>query len=767
MTGSPTNLSATVTLGNIIANAGGTITLAANLSLGGDLTIQTGTLASGNFTITIAGNWDNATGVITRFDPGTGIVEFTDPIEATVSGPNQWYNIRYNQPAGRIRFLRNNTQRIIAGGTFQAIGTMLDHVTITRDNLGDDGADLNWLTGIPPDPMLMWQLDKTGTGNLDFQHVDVWYSDARSNPVGYNGAFVNLKTVVPDDLPVPGEQGLTCYAWFSGMTVVYSYTEDSTDDGRIDRIRVTAQGALNMDFTDLVIAVTGYDIDTTQGVNGFSGVVGDQEFYIHLIEKPYLDSSMTPSWTITNNTALRSNAAFPNDYTLVLNLADPMIPADTIPPRIAYTLAIPQWTEVFFAFNETVERAGGGVLTAADITGSASLLIPGLIGDGDLYGVLAVYGGDYTLANIVGELARTVDVGITDQAAPLYDWSTDPVASAFIATAPSYPAGNLPNPISLTSTTHRVSDLLISVPPTRVSVDDGSWSFANPDSWFAWPIWAWDRGYFEGDAPDLSGFSATLPGAGETATLTVGLVRTFDGTQWLRDQDLWVQTRTTAAAAVGIPNLYYDSNVAAPFRSVVPGLWLPSYAETDFSGLAGKPNTGVSGPDAPTLLAPNLWNNDLLATDAKIYDRAVFEFWYRLGGAPADLYAGRLEMASTDAAIPSNWYRLVRPFGFSIRDIQAQRSGVSILNNVIDPTRGERTRLNYIISEAGPVTITVFTLDGDVVQTLQRGRQNPGDYTVNWDGRNRAGNSVARGMYFIRIVAPGIDEIRKVMVVKN
>jgi flagellar hook assembly protein FlgD len=92
---------------------------------------------------------------------------------------------------------------------------------------------------------------------------------------------------------------------------------------------------------------------------------------------------------------------------------------------------------------------------------------------------------------------------------------------------------------------------------------------------------------------------------------------------------------------------------------------------------------------------------------------------------------------------------------------------VSILNNVIDPTRGERTRLNYIIDEAGPVTITVFTLDGDVVQTLQRGRQNPGDYTVNWDGRNRAGNSVARGIYFIRIVAPGIDEIRKVMVVKN
>jgi hypothetical protein len=38
---------------------------------------------------------------------------------------------------------------------------------------------------------------------------------------------------------------------------------------------------------------------------------------------------------------------------------------------------------------------------------------------------------------------------------------------------------------------------------------------------------------------------------------------------------------------------------------------------------------------------------------------------------------------------------------------------------------------------------------------------------VNWDGRNLSGDPVARGMYFIRIVAPGIDEIRKVIVVRR
>lgn len=756
MTGSPTNLNAAVLLGNFIANAGGTITLAANLGLANDLTIQTGTLASGNFTITIAGNWTNATGVLTRFTPGLGLVEFTDPVEAVVSGPNQWYNLRYNQPGGRIRFQRNNIQRIVAGGTFQAIGTIANHVTITRDDLGDDGADLNWLTGVPPDPTLMWQLDKTGTGNLDFQHVDVWYSDARSNPIAYNSLYVTLRTVIPDDLPVAGEQGLTCYAWFSGMTVVYSYTEDSDDDGRIDRIRVTAQGALNMDFSDLAVDVAGYDIDTTQGVNGFTGVVGDPEFYIHLVEKPYLDSSRTPSWTFTNNTALKSNAAFPNDYTLVLNLADPMIPADTVPPRIAYTLAVPSAPDVFFAFNETVERAGGGVLTAAEIPGSVSVSLPGLIGDGDVYGVLAAYGGAISVANIVGELARTVDAGITDQAAPLYDWSTDPVASAYITTVPSYPAGSLPNPISLTSNSHRVSDLLVSVPPSDTV---GAWSQVNPNSFFVWPLWAKDEAYVPG-VPDVD--YPTIPEL-DASGQYVGFVRLFDGSRFLRDQDFDMQVED-ALGLGSAPELLYKSDVPDTFLSAVPGIWLPTYAEPDFSGLASYPYGGFS--TNPGAGATPIWDYTFPASDLEIYDRARFEFYFRLPGYPADLYAGRLDMDPDALAIPADWYLRVRPFGILIRNVVTQKGGVSILNNVIDPTGGERTRLHYTIAQSGPVNITVFTLDGDVVRSLQRGTMTPGDYTASWDGRNRAGDPVARGMYFIRIVAPGIDEIRKVMVVR-
>jgi flagellar hook assembly protein FlgD len=74
--------------------------------------------------------------------------------------------------------------------------------------------------------------------------------------------------------------------------------------------------------------------------------------------------------------------------------------------------------------------------------------------------------------------------------------------------------------------------------------------------------------------------------------------------------------------------------------------------------------------------------------------------------------------------------------------------------------------LNYQLTQGGNVIINVFTLDGKIVKTLFRGPQDAGNYFAQWDGRNNAGKIIARGIYFIRIVAPDIDEIRKVMIVK-
>lgn len=90
------------------------------------------------------------------------------------------------------------------------------------------------------------------------------------------------------------------------------------------------------------------------------------------------------------------------------------------------------------------------------------------------------------------------------------------------------------------------------------------------------------------------------------------------------------------------------------------------------------------------------------------------------------------------------------------------------MNNVINPDRGERAQLllNLDADNAGMFTINVFNLAGDLIDVLHRGRLEAGEHTTTWDGTNRAGRIVARGIYFIRVVGPGIDEYRQVMVVR-
>lgn len=780
----------------INANAGVRMEIAGDIEIIRDLRIQSGRLDADAFdaNIVVDRHWQNDVG-FTGFIPSANLarsVSFTHTA-VEIRGDNEWFIFVYLVNDGVILFENSRVQRVLAGGIFRIrpISNLLaDTITLSRLIPGSLPPLLPDAAGNPSNPPvapgedgLFWFFELEPTADFDMRYVEVYYSNARQYPIS-----------VPADVTATPYNTHFSFKWLDFIYAIYSFVEDEDYNGRIDRIRVTVEGPINGNFSGFMTEVVGYEIDTGRGTNGYLMPVSPdpRTFYIYLKEKPYLDTNATPDWRIVSNSSLQDA---PNNR-FVGNLSrsggsEWMTPGDGAWPIIGYTLTVPLYDGSFIHFSEPVVRAGGASIDDTDFVGATGFTR--ITGTAPATAEAIVNLGIITLDTIRLAASNFVNLAATvrDLGAPPY-WEAAYNSQVIGPDAPRYPPaagyigdpnlayaffGNAP-PLAISrpdfeigrgsKNEHRVSDLLISVPPTRAGVvDDGSWSFANKDSWFVWPIWAWDRGYFEGDAPDLSAFSATLPGAGDSASLTVGLVRTFDGTQWLRDQDIWIQSSTTNVVAVGTPELLYDSNVAAEFRSVVPGIWLPSYVETNFSGLAAKPNTGVALPDPSTLVVPFLWNNDLPAADAKIYDRAVFEFWYRLSGAPADLYAGRLEMASTDAAIPANWYRLVRPFGFAIRDIQTQRSGVSILNNVIDPTRGERTRLNYIIDEEGPVTITVFTLDGDVVQTLQRGRQSPGDYTVNWDGRNRAGNSVARGIYFIRIVAPGIDEIRKVMVVKN
>ena len=104
---------------------------------------------------------------------------------------------------------------------------------------------------------------------------------------------------------------------------------------------------------------------------------------------------------------------------------------------------------------------------------------------------------------------------------------------------------------------------------------------------------------------------------------------------------------------------------------------------------------------------------------------------------------------------------------FKIVGVQKQKGGVSIFDNVLDPYKGQETIIAAHLQKPGMLTIQIMSIDGSIIRTIERSYKAAGDHIYFWDGKNNGGNPVARGIYFVRIAGPDIDEVRKILVVKN
>ena len=89
------------------------------------------------------------------------------------------------------------------------------------------------------------------------------------------------------------------------------------------------------------------------------------------------------------------------------------------------------------------------------------------------------------------------------------------------------------------------------------------------------------------------------------------------------------------------------------------------------------------------------------------------------------------------------------------------------MNNVINVNNDEKTVIKIDLPEDGKLNVMIMTLDGNIITHLNKGNLKAGEHYFTWHGKNRNGNPVARGMYFVRVIGSGIDETRKVMVVKD
>ena len=94
----------------------------------------------------------------------------------------------------------------------------------------------------------------------------------------------------------------------------------------------------------------------------------------------------------------------------------------------------------------------------------------------------------------------------------------------------------------------------------------------------------------------------------------------------------------------------------------------------------------------------------------------------------------------------------------------------ALLPNYPNPFNPE-TWIPYQLSKPADVTLSIYSVDGRLVQTLALGHQTAGVYqgksrAAYWDGRNSVGERVASGIYFYTFTAGSFTATRKMLIRK-
>jgi hypothetical protein len=134
---------------------------------------------------------------------------------------------------------------------------------------------------------------------------------------------------------------------------------------------------------------------------------------------------------------------------------------------------------------------------------------------------------------------------------------------------------------------------------------------------------------------------------------------------------------------------------------------------------------------------------------------------------------GRVEVVDADVHMGDRYvYRLVPETGEGIESaavrIPVTRAGLE--QNYPNPFNPTTTIVFYVpeMSDAATqrVSLAVYDVTGARVRTLVDRSVAPGRYTLQWDGTNDAGNRVGSGVYFYRIVQPGFQATKKMVLLK-
>ncbi len=76
------------------------------------------------------------------------------------------------------------------------------------------------------------------------------------------------------------------------------------------------------------------------------------------------------------------------------------------------------------------------------------------------------------------------------------------------------------------------------------------------------------------------------------------------------------------------------------------------------------------------------------------------------------------------------------------------------------------TTIKYQLARQSDVSLKIYSVTGELVKTLVGGVEQPGYYTVKWNGENNNGKEISSGVYFYQLEAGSFESMEKMLLLK-
>lgn len=91
---------------------------------------------------------------------------------------------------------------------------------------------------------------------------------------------------------------------------------------------------------------------------------------------------------------------------------------------------------------------------------------------------------------------------------------------------------------------------------------------------------------------------------------------------------------------------------------------------------------------------------------------------------------------------------------------------IMLFDNLFNPDNQQGAEFQYYISHEGNMTVKVYTLDGQLVREEERYDSYPGTYFWAWKGKNKYEETVAAGVYILKIETANDTAVKKAIVMR-